>query len=405
MGSKRTGTAPLCHSGNCVVCRPLVVPYNSGIVLSHFRRTEILITLPSGVCTHRCRTYWRRGAIGEGSKPRQRRGDGCTKGYSGIASARRYQFTRPGIESNRSKLTRKTVKFHLWQYLWFLSLVCIILWYNGFVRCFQNGKGNVVHLESRPSKEQGVQFDILAKVDMTRKDLLALMKTLRQSSTLASITILAEDNINVKNPWFPRHARDLDNCNHLMTKYEPELDMNHPGFSDKVYRNRRKEIANIAFEYKLYVIYSAGIHICFICDYWLYSDFFSRNSRHAFWFTAATWSQLSNTLLTKSVHGPQFSTTCWIWCPSTSVWNTGTLSRCCRTTTYSLLTRSRNLRIWMNSWKSTQDSLSGRRLVCWRPETSSPALRSVCSKARSTFVTAHHHSTHLNRKYLVRQTC
>lgn len=133
----------------------------------------------------------------------------------------------------------------------FLSLVCIIWCYNGFVRYFQNGKGNVVHLESRPSKEQGVQFDILAKVDMTRKDLLALMKTLRQSSTLASITILAEDNINVKNPWFPRHARDLDNCNHLMTKYEPELDMNHPGFSDKVYRARRKEIANIAFEYKL----------------------------------------------------------------------------------------------------------------------------------------------------------
>jgi len=253
VGSKRTGTAPLCHSGNCVVCRPLTVPYDSGIVLSHFRRTEILITLPSGACTHRCRTYWRRGAIGEGSKPRQRRGDGYTKGYSGIASARRYQFTRPGIESNRSKLTRKTVNFHLWQYLRFLSLMYIIWCYNFFMQCFQNGKGNVVHLESRPSKEQGVQFDILAKVDMTRKDLLALMKTLRQSSTLASITILAEDNINVKNPWFPRHARDLDNCNHLMTKYEPELDMNHPGFSDKVYRSRRKEIANIAFEYKLYV--------------------------------------------------------------------------------------------------------------------------------------------------------
>jgi tyrosine 3-monooxygenase len=119
------------------------------------------------------------------------------------------------------------------------------------LKSVENFKGTVVHLESRPSKQSNTQFDVLVKVDMTRQSLLLLIKSLRQSSALAGVTLLEDNNnISVKNPWFPRHARDLDNCNHLMTKYEPELDMNHPGFADKVYRERRKAIANIAFDYK-----------------------------------------------------------------------------------------------------------------------------------------------------------
>ncbi|XP_014245581.1 tyrosine 3-monooxygenase [Cimex lectularius] len=118
------------------------------------------------------------------------------------------------------------------------------------LKSIENFKGQIVHLESRPSKQTGAQFDVLVKVDMSRQSLLSLIKSLRQSSALGGVNLLSDESINVKNPWFPRHARDLDNCNHLMTKYEPELDMNHPGFADKVYRERRKAIANIAFEYK-----------------------------------------------------------------------------------------------------------------------------------------------------------
>lgn len=111
-------------------------------------------------------------------------------------------------------------------------------------------KGTVVHVETRTSKMAGIQFDVLVKVEMTRRDLLNLIRSLRQSASLGGINLLTENNVSVKGPWFPTHASDLDNCNHLMTKYEPDLDMNHPGFSDQVYRQRRKDIAEIAFAYK-----------------------------------------------------------------------------------------------------------------------------------------------------------
>lgn len=118
------------------------------------------------------------------------------------------------------------------------------------LRATEKYQGSVSHLETRPSRSSISQFDLLVKVSMSRQSLLQLIRSLRTTNSLECVSLMNEDNISVKNPWFPRHASELDNCNHLMTKYEPELDMNHPGFADKAYRERRKEIAEIAFAYK-----------------------------------------------------------------------------------------------------------------------------------------------------------
>ena len=51
-------------------------------------------------------------------------------------------------------------------------------------------------------------------------------------------------------PWFPRHISELDNiANRTMSGGEEGLESDHPGFTDEVYIERRKELAEIAGEY------------------------------------------------------------------------------------------------------------------------------------------------------------
>lgn len=70
-------------------------------------------------------------------------------------------------------------------------------------------------------------FDLYMDLKIKKSGLLRLIKVLRVES-LAEVTLLSEQLIAKKDPWFPRHISDLDLCNHLMTKYEPDLDMSHP---------------------------------------------------------------------------------------------------------------------------------------------------------------------------------
>ena len=51
-------------------------------------------------------------------------------------------------------------------------------------------------------------------------------------------------------PWFPQSKKDLDKFANQILSYGHELDSDHPGFTDPVYRARRKQFADIAFHYR-----------------------------------------------------------------------------------------------------------------------------------------------------------
>jgi tyrosine 3-monooxygenase len=87
-------------------------------------------------------------------------------------------------------------------------------------------------VESRAGKKNGRQFDLLINVQCNLTSLLASAKELKHVDSVAELIILSEQQLSIKNPWFPRKIADLDNCNHLMTKFEPELDHDHPVSND-----------------------------------------------------------------------------------------------------------------------------------------------------------------------------
>ncbi|CAK8683391.1 unnamed protein product [Clavelina lepadiformis] len=67
----------------------------------------------------------------------------------------------------------------------------------------------------------------------------------------SDVLILSRDkNQKHATPWFPRRIDELDQFANQILSYGAELDSDHPGFTDDVYRKRRKYFADIAFNYK-----------------------------------------------------------------------------------------------------------------------------------------------------------
>ncbi|XP_006893431.1 PREDICTED: tyrosine 3-monooxygenase [Elephantulus edwardii] len=115
------------------------------------------------------------------------------------------------------------------------------------VKVFETFEARIQHLETRPAAEprgRDPHLEYLIRCEVPRADLAALLSSVRRVSE--DLRGVKEDKV----PWFPRKVSELDQCHHLVTKFDPDLDLDHPGFSDQEYRQRRKHIAEIAFQYR-----------------------------------------------------------------------------------------------------------------------------------------------------------
>ncbi|XP_012889571.1 PREDICTED: tryptophan 5-hydroxylase 1 [Dipodomys ordii] len=118
----------------------------------------------------------------------------------------------------------------------------------------QENHVNLLHIESRKSKRRNSEFEIFVDCDINREQLNDIFHLLKSHTNVLSVN--PPDNFTLKEdgmetiPWFPKKLSDLDFCANRVLMYGSELDADHPGFKDNVYRKRRKYFAELAMNYK-----------------------------------------------------------------------------------------------------------------------------------------------------------
>ncbi|XP_062339037.1 phenylalanine-4-hydroxylase [Osmerus eperlanus] len=118
------------------------------------------------------------------------------------------------------------------------------------LRLFEEKGMNLTHIESRPSRMNKEEFEFFISVDTTCS--VALDEVINGLRTQISghVHELSRNKKKDTVPWFPNQIQDLDRFANQILSYGSELDSDHPGFTDSVYRARRKEFADIAFNYR-----------------------------------------------------------------------------------------------------------------------------------------------------------
>ncbi|XP_068142008.1 tryptophan 5-hydroxylase 1 isoform X1 [Drosophila tropicalis] len=130
------------------------------------------------------------------------------------------------------------------------------------LQVFQELGINVLHLELSPLEATTNQADVLVDVECDPRRLDQVVKMLNREVASVNYTTVSPQSL-ARAPslsacssfdfgdmvWFPRKISDLDKAQNVLM-YGSELDADHPGFRDKIYRKRREQFSGIANNFK-----------------------------------------------------------------------------------------------------------------------------------------------------------
>ncbi|XP_050433165.1 protein henna isoform X2 [Adelges cooleyi] len=119
------------------------------------------------------------------------------------------------------------------------------------LKLFKEFNVNLLHIESRSSVRIPNHYEFYVEC-ASGGDINGAVEVLKK--TMAYVSVVSTEADGGKSdqyiPWFPQRIRDLDKYANKILSYGSELKSDHPGFTDEVYRTRRKYFADIAFHYR-----------------------------------------------------------------------------------------------------------------------------------------------------------